>query len=336
MGSAALKLSEAFELRHLAAPAKLNHFLHVTGRRANGYHEIESVFERIDWCDYLDIGLAQDGKIHFEMVNESGVAMAAELANLPATSNLVVRAAERLREQFSERTLPRQGARIRLFKHLPSGAGLGGGSSDAATALLGLNRLWGLNASHETLQALALPLGADLPFFLQEANAYVTGIGEEMQVLALPELFFVVIHPGISVPTAAIFTHPKLTRDTIPVRISGCLPRLTRSSENGSALVELPGRNDLESVACEQFTAVASSLELLKAACRESNLAASVRMTGSGACVFAAFAEQAQAQEAVDRVLTSASRTSGLSSNLVVKFCRSWSGRNVGNAGLTS
>jgi 4-diphosphocytidyl-2-C-methyl-D-erythritol kinase len=328
--------AEPFEMRNLPAPAKLNHFLHVTGRRANGYHELESVFQRIDWCDYLDIGLAHDGQIHFEMMNQSGMPMSAELANLPPASNLVVRAAERLKMQFSEQVLPRQGARIRLFKHLPSGAGLGGGSSDAATALIALNQLWGLNATRETLQALALPLGADIPFFLQEADAYVTGIGEKILPLELPELFFVVIHPGISVPTAAIFSHSKLTRDTIPVRISGCLPRLTRSSSNGIEVLELPGRNDLESVACEQFTAVASSLKLLKAACRESAVTASVRMTGSGASVFAAFAHRAQAQEVSDRVLTSASRTSGLSSNLVVKFCRSWSGRNVGFTGLTS
>ncbi len=320
----------------LPAPAKLNHFLHVTGRRANGYHELESVFQRVDWCDQLEIALGQDGKIDFEMVNESGVALAPELANLPLDANLVVRAAERLRSQFSEHPLASKGAKIKLFKTLPSGAGLGGGSSDAATALLGLNQLWGINASTSTLQTLALPLGADLPFFLLQSDAYVTGIGEIMLPLELPELFFVIIHPGIGVPTAAIFTHQKLTRDSIPVRISGCLPRLLRDEKTGQEKVVLAGHNDLEPVACKDFVEVANSLELLQAACEACKVQASVRMTGSGSSVFAAFAQAKQAKEVAEEVARNVLNSSTFSSNLVVKFCRSWSGRNVGNAGSTS
>ena len=252
-------------LHGCAAPAKLNLFLHVVGRRADGYHLLQTVFQLIDRCDRLDFELRDDGAIR--RVNA--------LEGVPHDSDLVVRAA-RLLQQYSG---VRYGADITLHKLLPMGGGLGGGSSDAASTLFALNHLWQIGLSRGELMRLGLQLGADVPFFLFGVNAFAEGVGEELHEITTPAAWFVVIEPGVSVPTARIFTSAELTRDSKPVRIldfSGALPGF--------------GRNDLQAVAAGLFPEVAAAIESL-------GQFGDARMTGSGACVFCAFPTRSRAEE---------------------------------------
>ncbi|MBA4741893.1 MAG: 4-(cytidine 5'-diphospho)-2-C-methyl-D-erythritol kinase [Azoarcus sp.] len=246
---------DALAVKRLAAcpaPAKLNEFLHVTGRRADGYHLLQSVFRLIDLTDSLDFELRADGAVR--RVNT--------VPGLAPEDDLVVRAAQALRAE----TGCRLGADITLHKQIPLGAGLGGGSSDAATTLIALNRLWNTGLSLERLAAIGLGLGADVPFFIHGSDAFVEGIGETLTPVTRPPAHFVVLWPGVSVPTTAIFTAPDLTRNTEPIRIADFALRATR--------------NDLQAVACRLYPEVAAAIEWL-------GQYASARMTGSGACVFA-------------------------------------------------
>lgn len=242
-------------LYDIPAPAKLNLFLHIVGRRADGYHLLESAFMLIDWCDTLHFELRNDGRISREDLG----------AALPA-DDLVVRAARAL-QAFSGTPL---GVHISIDKQIPSQAGMGGGSSDAASTLLALNRLWQLNFKLDALLPLGLALGADVPFFLGGHNAWVSGIGEKMSPIDLNPAQFLVVKPSQGLETQRIFSDPDLKRDTEPAILAGFI-----ADAYGF------GRNDLQVVAERICPAVPQALALLKSRGLQG------RMTGSGSAVFA-------------------------------------------------
>ena len=247
----------------VAAPAKLNLFLHITGRRPDGYHLLQSVFMLIDWCDTLHFELRTDGQItRSDLAPGLGEALPAE--------DLVVRAARAL-QSASGTSL---GVHIGLEKRIPSQAGMGGGSSDAASCLLALQRLWGVRLPPGELQALALQLGADVPFFLCGGHAWVEGVGEKITPLALPAARFVVVKPSAGLATDAIFRAPALKRDTGTATIRGF-------AANANGLVYKFGHNDLQPVAQALCPQVGQSLDWLSMQHLQG------RMTGSGSAVFA-------------------------------------------------
>lgn len=258
------------------APAKLNLFLHVIGRRPDGYHLLQTLFRFIDLCDTLHFTLREDGIVR--RVNA--------LEAVTEEQDLCVRAA-RLLQQESACKL---GVDITLEKLIPMGGGLGGGSSDAATTLLALNRLWNLGLSRERLMQMGLALGADVPVFVFGENAFAEGVGEQLQAFALPEAWYVVLFPPVHVPTAQIFTHPELTRDTNSFTI-----RALPTGQSLSAVAWLG--NDLQSIVCKLYPEVAKYLAIL------GKFAPAV-MTGSGACVFAEFASEAEAQKVLQQLPT--------------------------------
>lgn len=243
-------------LYDVAAPAKLNLFLHVVGRRADGYHLLQSVFVLIDWCDTL----------HFERRADGRLARHDLGAALP-DDDLCLRAARLLQAESGTRL----GADISIDKHVPWGAGMGGGSSDAASTLLALNRLWGLNLPRERLAALGLKLGADVPFFIGGHNAFVEGIGERLTPLPVPPAWFAVVKPPAAIATSAIFGSPLLVRDTEAVILAGFL------ADTAGGF----GRNDLQAPAEAHCAEVGVAREILQR--RFGN----ARMTGSGSAVFA-------------------------------------------------
>ncbi len=264
-------------MKHLhdcRAPAKLNLFLHVTGRRGDGYHLLQSVFQLISLADVL----------HFDLREDGAIVRVTEVPGVPADDDLIVRAARLLADAAAERGLRPGGADIAIDKQIPMGGGLGGGSSDAATTLIALNHLWQTGFSRSELMALGLQLGADVPFFLLGENAFVEGIGEKLTPVSTPPAWFVVIHPGVSVPTPVIFRAPELTRNTKAVRIADF-------SEGLSGF----GRNDLQAVAVRAFPPVADAVRWLSDF-------GEARMTGSGACVFAAFASEPEVDAVLERL----------------------------------
>lgn len=271
------------QLLNCPAPAKLNLFLHVNGRRADGYHLLQTVFQLVDHGDMLDFTLRDD----------TALRRVTELDGVPEESDLIIRAARLLQAEVRRRTgaLPR-GVDIAIRKILPMGGGLGGGSSDAATTLMALNALWRAGLSRQELMALGLPLGADIPFFIFGETAFAEGVGEDLQAVAAPECWYIVIEPGVQVPTPAIFSSERLTRDTPVIKITDFSSHL----ENQNDLQGF-GRNDLQQVAIELFPPVAEAVEWLSAY-------GDARMTGSGACVFSAVATEEQA----DAVLAIAPR----------------------------
>jgi len=262
-------------LLNCLAPAKLNLFLHVTGRRPDGYHLLQTVFQLIARCDILDFSVREDGKI----------CRTNDLPGVPPESDLVVRAARLLQSASGQVQL---GADITVKKQLPMGGGLGGGSSDAATTLIVLNHLWQTGLSRSQLMALGLQLGADVPFFIFGENAFAQGVGEELTALPTPACWFAVIEPGIAIPTASIFSSKELTRDTKVIRI-------TDFPEANNLLDKNFGKNDLEVVAARQFPQVAEAIQWLKQF-------GNARMTGSGACVFCSFEHEHQADEVLKQV----------------------------------
>jgi 4-diphosphocytidyl-2-C-methyl-D-erythritol kinase len=264
-------------LRDCAAPAKLNLFLHITGRRPDGYHALQTVFQLVDWGDVLHFTRREDGQIR--RVNE--------IAGVPADTDLTVRAARLLQAH----TGTQWGADIEIDKHLPMGGGIGGGSSDAATTLLALNRLWQTDVSRADLQKIALKLGADVPFFIFGQNAFAAGVGEVLEAVELPPRHFLVITPNAHVPTAEIFSDPELTRNSEVVTMTDFLAQ--NASKTGWP--DSFGRNDMQNVVAKKYAEVAKVLDWL-------DIIAASRMTGSGACVFAAFPSQAAALEAQARV----------------------------------
>lgn len=238
----------------LPCPAKINLFLHITGRRADGYHELQTLFQLLDYGDTLHLDLRRDSQLRF-------------LSALPGVdddSNLILRAARRL-QQHSRCTL---GADIRLDKILPMGGGIGGGSSDAATTLLGLNELWGLGLSLETLAELGLELGADVPVFVHGRTAWAEGIGEKIQPFDTDSRWFVVLRPDCEVSTAEIFSHEQLTRHDSPIRIAAFLEGATGNSCQ-KLVRTLHPEVDKALIWLDQFSPA--------------------RLTGTGSCVFASF-----------------------------------------------
>ena len=266
-------------LYDVPAPAKLNLFLHVVGRRADGYHLLQSPFVLIDWADTLHFERRDDGHLNRHDLGDA----------LPA-DDLCLRAARAL--QSASGCV--QGADISIAKRVPSGAGLGGGSSDAASTLLALNRLWQLNWPRARLAQIGLRLGADVPFFLGGHNAFVEGIGERLTPIVVTPTLFAVVKPAASLPTADIFSHPLLRRDTERVILTGSLDdagrmglptgwEAGRTIESGMAAngADSPfGRNDLQPPAQDRCPEVAQTARWLEARYGNS------RMTGSGSAVF--------------------------------------------------
>ena len=257
------------------APAKLNLFLHIVGRRPDGYHLLQSVFTLLDFGDDIAIKPRTDGVI--SRLNE--------LIGVPADHDLAIRAARLLR-QHTDCAL---GCDIGIEKRIPMGGGLGGGSSDAATVLLGLNVLWGLNLPSIELERLGLILGADVPFFINGHSAFAEGVGEVLTKIDLPAWWYVVLTPPETIPTPLIFSAPELTRDTIPLKIADF---------SASQLANC--HNDLQAVVLKAFPVVASYLSALDAVSAKAVFGA--RMTGSGACVFAAFEFEHDARDAFNKL----------------------------------
>ncbi|MCF8167742.1 MAG: 4-(cytidine 5'-diphospho)-2-C-methyl-D-erythritol kinase [Rhodoferax sp.] len=259
-------------LYDIPAPAKLNLFLHITGRRPDGYHLLQSVFMLIDWCDTLHFELRQDGAISREDLT----------ITLPA-DDLIVRAARAL--QLAGHCT--KGAHIGIGKSIPAQAGLGGGSSDAASTLLALNRLWGLDLPLVALSRIGLSLGADVPFFLGGRHAWVEGIGEVIRPIELPDARFVVVKPDAGLETRLIFSDPELKRDSEPVILSGF-------AADAFANFLKVGRNDMQVVAQKLCPGVTQALDWLK------SQGLSGRMTGSGSSVFAQLQHSAGPVAGVD------------------------------------
>lgn len=243
----------------LPAPAKLNLFLHVVGQRADGYHLLETLFTFLDQGDCLSFRPHDS----LTLLNPGG--------SPEGDDNLVVRAARLLQQHAN---CP-QGALLRLKKSLPLGGGLGGGSSDAATCLLGLNRLWELNLSIDELAELGVQLGADVPVFVRGATAFAEGVGEKLTPVTLPEADYLVVHPGVEVSTAGVFADPQLTRDMPNLTVADFL------AEPDWLAADSRFHNVCEPVACRQFPVIAEALAWL------ADQVGNSRMTGSGACVFA-------------------------------------------------
>ncbi len=249
------------------APAKLNLFLHVTGRRADGYHDLQTVFQLIDLQDSIGITVREDGVIE----RTSGP------QEVAPDADLTVRAARALQAA----TGTRLGASLRIRKRIPMGGGLGGGSSDAATVLLALNRLWSGGLATDRLAELGLTLGSDVPVFVRGSSAWAAGRGEQLTPVELPERWYVIVHPGVHVPTAEIFQAPELTRNTPLITIR--------------AFFESGGRNDCESVVRARYPEVGEALDWLARF-------APARLTGTGSCVFAGFRSAADAERHAARV----------------------------------
>lgn len=254
----------------LPAPAKLNLWLHIIGRRADGYHELETVFQFLDHGDELSFAVRDDGVIRLHT----------EIEAVPHDSNLIVRAARKLQEQ-SGTTL---GADIWLTKVLPMGGGIGGGSSDAATTLLALAHLWQLDWDEDRLAALGLSLGADVPVFVRGHAAFAQGVGEQLTPVDPEEPWYVVLVPQVSVSTVEIFSHPQLTRDSLPLKM--------RPVPEGNS------RNDCQPVVEQSYPEVRNALNSL-------GKFTEARLTGTGSCVFGAFPSKAEA----DKVLALLSAT---------------------------
>lgn len=246
------------------APAKINLFLHITGRRSEGYHDLQTVFQFLDYCDYLQ----------FEITEQPEIKLLTPIAGVRNDDNLIVRAAKLLQQAANID----RGARITLTKKLPMGGGLGGGSSNAATTLVALNKLWQCQFSEDKLAQIGLELGADVPIFIHGQAAWAEGVGEKLTSISPSEPWYVVIVPDCHVSTAEIFSSPELTRDCEPITISRFL-----SGE---------GRNVCEDVVRKHYPPVEKALDWL-------SQYAKPRMTGTGACVFADFDNQTQANEVV-------------------------------------
>lgn len=246
------------------APAKLNLFLHVTGRRDDGYHVLQTAFQLLDLSDTIDIGLREDGGIH----------RAEGPVDVEPEADLAVRAARLLQA----RTGCHLGADLWLRKVVPAGGGLGGGSSDAATVLVALNQLWATGLSTAQLANLGLELGADVPVFVRGRSAWAEGVGEVLEPLDLPPRWFAIVHPGVAISTAEVFQAPELTRNSPKITIRGFL--------------QAGGRNDCEPVVVARCPEVRKAIEWL-------GRSGEARMTGTGSCVFAAFPTQEDATRAL-------------------------------------
>lgn len=283
-------------LYDVPAPAKLNLFLHVVGRRDDGYHLLQTVFRFIDLCDTL----------HFDVRSDGVISRATDLPGVPEDQDLTVRAARALQKAAGTS----QGAQISLEKRIPQGGGLGGGSSDAASVLIALNKLWNTGLSRQDLMALALPLGADVPVFVFGQSAFAQGIGEDLTAVSLPDRAYLVAQPDASVPTVGIFSAPDLTRDSSYITIADFLASQTfLPSGSGGEVAKgcaFYGKNDLEPVVYRLYPEVLGASRWLA----ERGLP--VRMSGSGACLFAEFSETSQAvlaEQEITAIMRGADKT---------------------------
>lgn len=249
----------------LPAPAKLNLFLHITGRRSDGYHLLQTVFQILDYGDSLTFSMREDNQ----------VMLAGEVNGVAPEQNLVIKAARLLQQH----TACKLGADIVLVKALPAGGGLGGGSSDAATTLLGLNALWNLRLDVDTLATLGLQLGADVPVFVRGRSSWAEGVGDLLTPLSLPDNWFLVITPDCAVNTGEIFNAEELTRNTPAITIAAF-------SQGGG---QIATRNDCQPVVEKRYPAVKQALEWL-------SRYTTCRMTGTGASVFGSFSTLEQAE----------------------------------------
>lgn len=252
------------DFQSFLAPAKINLFLHITGRRENGYHTLQSVFQLLDFYDTLKLKPINTGEI--KRINE--------IKGVPAADDICTRAAKLLQQTAA----CKMGVEYSIEKRIPMGGGLGGGSSDAATMLLALNQLWQLNFSREKLMQIGLSLGADVPVFVFGKNAWAEGVGEELTEISLEPSYYVVLTPPVHVSTAQVFANSTLTRDTKPLKIA----------DFSSGAYSDFFRNDLEAVVCKEFPAVASTLSWL-------SQYGEPRMSGSGASVFLAVSSKQEA-----------------------------------------
>ena len=292
--STTLDLNPATTLS-LPAPAKLNLLLHITGRMDNGYHRLQTLFQLLDFGD----------RITLSRNNEGIVRLLNPLDGVTIEENLVYRAAQALLALSDGRW----GVDIHLEKNLPLGSGLGGGSSDAASTLLGLNRLWQLGLSLDQLADLGLSLGADVPVFVQGRSGFAEGVGEQLRPIQLPQYWFLVVKPAVSISTATIFSHPQLTRDTRPIRIAAFFdagqpaadadadadPRGEQQNEQLDYRRQSDWKNDCEAVVRANYAAVDQALEWL-------DQHGFARLTGTGSCIFAAN-DSAREAEAVRQQL---------------------------------
>lgn len=253
----------------LFCPAKLNLFLHITGRRDNGYHDLQTVFQLLDYGDELTLDVRQDGELQ----------LTPTLDGVATEDNLIIKAARQL-QQASGTSL---GADMHLLKRLPMGGGLGGGSSNAATALVGLNHLWNTGLSTNELANIGVRLGADVPVFVRANSAWAEGIGENLQALNLPQSWYLVVKPQCTVSTAEIFSHEQLTRDTAAITVA--------------AFFEQGGHNDCENVVSSCYPEVAQALDWLRQF-------GPAQLTGTGACVFATLPSKAKAMALLDKTPT--------------------------------
>ncbi|MDO3386069.1 4-(cytidine 5'-diphospho)-2-C-methyl-D-erythritol kinase [Gilvimarinus sp. SDUM040013] len=251
----------------LLAPAKLNLFLHITGRRNDGYHQLQTIFQLLDYGDTLTFRARADGQLN----------LSSNLTGVNYSDNLIVRAARALQAAAQASGNSRRlGADIQLDKVLPMGGGIGGGSSDAATTLVALNQLWQLNIDKPSLMSLGLSLGADVPVFINACSAWAEGVGEQLTALDLPPKWFTVVQPDCHVSTATVFSHKDLTRDTRPIKVAAF-------SQGGT-------RNDCEPLVRKLYPEVDNALIWLK------KFNDNARMTGTGACVFAPFNSEGEAR----------------------------------------
>jgi len=250
-----------------ASPAKINLFLHITGRRSDGYHELQTAFQFLDYSDTLS----------FDVTEQNDIKLITPIEGVAHDDNLIVRAAKMLQQHADIK----KGVRISLDKKLPMGGGLGGGSSNAATTLVALNSMWECQLSNEQLAKIGLELGADVPVFIHGYAAWAEGVGEKLTEINPDEPWYVVIIPPCHVSTAKVFSYQELTRDSKSMTMSGFL-----SGE---------GRNVCENVVRKYFSPVADALDWL-------GLYANSRMTGTGACVFAGFEHQADAQRVINKL----------------------------------
>ncbi|MBS0371104.1 MAG: 4-(cytidine 5'-diphospho)-2-C-methyl-D-erythritol kinase [Proteobacteria bacterium] len=251
----------------VAAPAKINLFLHIVGRRPDGYHLLQTAFRMLDWGDEITLRRRDDGAI----------LRTTDIPGVPAESDLVVKAARALQTAAGGTF----GAEIGVSKQIPMGGGLGGGSSDAASVLLALNRIWGCGLSRQRLQEIGLTLGADVPFFIFGETAFAEGVGEDLTPLSVPPAWYVMVAPSVFVPTSEIFSDPLLTRDSEILIMQAFATHTTR--------------NDMQATACKKFPKVAEALDWL-------SQYGAARMSGSGACIFAPF----DTKEAAEQVLAKA------------------------------
>ena len=251
----------------LPAPAKLNLMLHITGRRPDGYHELQTLFQFLDYADEL----------HFSIRNDDNINLLTPMPGVEHDSNLIVKAA-RLLQSHSQTAC---GVDISIDKKLPMGGGLGGGSSNAATVLLALNHLWNLSYSLDELAQLGLQLGADVPVFVHGHAAFAEGIGEKLTPVDLAEPWFLVAIPRVSISTAEVFNDPELTRDSQPIKVRPVL--------------EQDGRNDCQAVVEKRYPDVRNALNLLSNFC-------DAKLTGTGSCIFGSFSEYTKATQALTQL----------------------------------